>query len=123
MERAAGGTPAPRPPPLPASNEPTLRPVAVPSAARTEPRRKHVVVAAPVPAPLSSEVLAAEMSRLEQRRREAKKVSQAEIQDRNASAAAGTDGQNVWTSELRDPVQLRRAFILSEILARPVSLR
>lgn len=66
----------------------------------------------------------AENARLtDARRRESRKVDQAAVQTANAAQAAGTDGDNLWRNELRNPASVRKALILREVLGPPVSMR
>ena len=127
QERTAGGeagqtlspfrTATPTAPPVvkPRSAPQPSRPVVSP--------KRYVQPKSLVPASTSDERETENLRRSEERRRETRKTDQAAVQVANAAQAAGTDGSNFWTNELRNPANLRKALVLREVLGPPVSMR
>lgn len=130
------------PPPMPASPRiDPFRPVFQEEAAPVPPPLRRVEP--PTPPPLRPEPvvvyddsaaidrqrrLAEELERLEEQRREARRVATQVRADTAAPAGsrasgAGAIGTRSVAAELRDPRSLRRAFVLREVLSEPVALR
>lgn len=72
-----------------------------------------------------AEAMQGELARLEAERqaREDGSLDAAVAQNESNAAYTSIGKTNTWATELQNPESLRRAFVLSEVLGRPLSLR
>lgn len=119
-------TAAPVPPPLRPAERPAPPPLRSPAPAAA---REFAEVYDDSAALERQRHMVAQLEQLEEQRRQARRLAQSAFDSTEQKAAnaqtaraAGVDAR-LLSAELRDPRSLRRAIVLSEVLAAPVSLR
>lgn len=120
LERTSGSTkPVAAPPPMPAA------PMAQPTVnSQTGPSKEEEAIAADLAMLERQQMLAAKLQELQAQRREHDRPAEVFAEKTAlAMSASGTALRGSVLADLRNPVSVRRAIVLREVLGTPVGLR